>query len=449
LLAAIMVVCLGFLTFVIIRQGLSWYFIVAEVLIVGVLVMLFVLYRKVVKPIEIIGGGMDLLREQDFSSRLGYVGQKDADRIVDIFNKMMEQLKDERLHVREQNHFLDLLVKSSPMGVIIMDFDEKISVINPSASEMFALDDSALIGRRFIQLSQMETGEHQLIAAIAEINKGESVSVRTNDGNIFKCTRAYFLDRGFSHTFYLIEKMTQEVLRAEKKAYGQVIRMISHEVNNSMAGISSSLDTVNEMMDGLLRESSVDHAADIGDIRELLSISSDRCISLSNFITAFANVVKIPDPQLEKLSINDFITGRIRFFESVCSSKKIVLSTHLSDGLPKVNIDPVLMEQVVVNIVKNAAESIDDNGTITIETALGAGKVTMTVIDNGTGISSEVSEKLFTPFFSTKVNGQGIGLTVIRDILLKHGFQFSLSTAADGLTRFTILFSTDSVPYVR
>ena len=107
------------------------------------------------------------------------------------------------------------------------------------------------------------------------------------------------------------------------------------------------------------------------------------------------------------------------------------------------------MEQVVVNIVKNAAESIDDNGTITIETALGAGKVTMTVIDNGTGISSEVSEKLFTPFFSTKVNGQGIGLTVIRDILLKHGFQFSLSTACVGLTRFTILFSTDSVPYVR
>lgn len=86
-----------------------------------------------IKPLDTIGNGMDLLREQDFSSRLTPVGQKEADRIVLVFNRMMEQLKDERLRLREQNHFLDLLVSVSPMGLIILTLDGHVSMINAAA----------------------------------------------------------------------------------------------------------------------------------------------------------------------------------------------------------------------------------------------------------------------------------------------------------------------------
>lgn len=95
-------------------------FYIGEGVITFSLVFLVYFYRKVVKPLDIIGNGMELLREQDFSSRLTPVGQKEADRIVLVFNRMMEQLKDERLRLREQNHFLDLLVSASPMGVVIL-----------------------------------------------------------------------------------------------------------------------------------------------------------------------------------------------------------------------------------------------------------------------------------------------------------------------------------------
>ena len=92
------------------------FFIVEGVVLVTIL-YLFLFYRRIIKPLDIIGNGMELLKEQDFSSRLSRVGQKEADRIVDIFNKMMEQLKNERLHLREQNHFLDLLINASPIDV--------------------------------------------------------------------------------------------------------------------------------------------------------------------------------------------------------------------------------------------------------------------------------------------------------------------------------------------
>lgn len=108
-------------------------FYIGEGVITFSLVFLVYFYRKVVKPLDIIGNGMELLREQDFSSRLTPVGQKEADRIVLVFNRMMEQLKDERLRLREQNHFLDLLVSASPMGVVILTLDGHISMLNAAA----------------------------------------------------------------------------------------------------------------------------------------------------------------------------------------------------------------------------------------------------------------------------------------------------------------------------
>lgn len=107
-----------------------------EGLVLVTIFYLILFYRRIIKPLNIIGNGMELLKEQDFSSRLSRVGQKEADRIVDIFNKMMEQLKNERLHLREQNHFLDLLINASPMGVIMLNLDNEIISLNPAAHKM-------------------------------------------------------------------------------------------------------------------------------------------------------------------------------------------------------------------------------------------------------------------------------------------------------------------------
>ena len=109
------------------------FFYIGEGLILFILIYLTFFYRKIVKPLNTIGSGMELLREQDFSSRLSPVGQYEADRVVNIFNRMMEQLKNERLRLREQNNFLDLLIKASPMGVIITSLDEDLSELNPMA----------------------------------------------------------------------------------------------------------------------------------------------------------------------------------------------------------------------------------------------------------------------------------------------------------------------------
>ena len=398
------------------------FFYIGEGLILFILIYLTFFYRKIVKPLNTIGSGMELLREQDFSSRLSPVGQYEADRVVNIFNRMMEQLKNERLRLREQNNFLDLLIKASPMGVIITSLDEDLSELNPMALKMLGvrLED--------VQGKKMKEIDSPLAVELANLPKGETVTVRLNDSNIYRCTHSSFIDRGFQHPFYLVETLTDEVMKAEKKAYEKVIRMIAHEVNNTTAGITSTLDTV---------EQALSESEGMEDICDVMRVCTERCFSMSHFITRFADVVKIPEPRFTPTNLNDLAFTCKRFMEGMCNDRNIRLQLICDESLDDVKLDASLFEQVLVNIIKNAAESIGQDGQIIIRTSL---PTAIEVVDNGPGISKETEAKLFSPFFSTKPNGQGIGLIFIREVLSRHGCTFSLRTYADGLTRFRILF---------
>lgn len=389
------------------------------------LVYLFIFYRKTVRPLQSISNGMDLLREQDFSSRLRKVGQMEADRVVSIFNKMMEQLKSERLRLREQNQFLDLLIKASPLGVVVLDYDKRITDVNPAAAKILGINDvDDLKGETIINVKD------QTLFDLSSVPMHETRSIGLNDGTVYKCTLESFIDRGFPRSFYLIESLTEEVRRAEKKAYEKVIRMISHEVNNTTAGITSTLDTV-------IKE--LEPVSETQDLRQAMQICVERCYGMSHFITNFADVVKIPDADRVVVDVNNLIVSIIRFMEVMCLTRNIKLTFHADEMMQPISLDASLFEQALLNIIKNSVESINEGGEIILTTDAELG--TLEIADNGKGISKDVEQKLFSPFFSNKPKGQGIGLLFVREVLSQHSFRYSLQTYADGWTRFIIRFN--------
>ena len=423
ILACLLMVVWIMLLFLATREN-GWKFYLVEGIVTFSLFYLIYFYRKVVKPLNSIAGGMDLLQAQDFSSRLAPVGQREADRIVSIFNRMMNQLKEERLHLREQNHFLDLLIRTSPMGVIILTLDERISMVNKAAlaflnekTEEDMLDKT------------MDMLNGSLAEELTRLPKDTTTTIRLSDSHIYRCSHLSFIDRGFAHPFYLIESLTSEVMKAEKKAYEKVIRMIAHEVNNSVAGITSTLDTIDDALQTM---------DDTEDIREVMRVCVERSYSRRRFITNCADVVKIPEPQLEEVHLNDRLVACKIFMENLCQHRDIDLQLDLCEENPLVSMDTSLFEQVIINIIKNATESIDTHGKVIIRTS--SAPLMLEIGDTGRGISKEVESKLFSPFFSTKPNGQGIGLIFIREVLMKHGCTFSLRTYPDGITRFKIFF---------
>ena len=278
------------------------------------------------------------------------------------------------------------------MGVILCDLDGNMTSMNPAAREMLS--------------SSIETAIHTLAL-------GETTTVRIpGEPQLFRISHLSFPDRGFQHPFYLIESLTSEVRLAEKAAYERVIRMIAHEVNNSVAGIIGSLS---------------------GE-------EAERLTALSAFVTRFAEVVKIPQPQLQLCDLSEEVEACRPFLENLCTQAHVHIDFHLTDEAVPVRLDTVLFQQVLINIVKNAVESIGDaQGLITVTTSPSQ----LVIADNGHGIPSEIAQNLFTPFFSTKPQGQGLGLLLIRDILTSHHCTFSLITdPEDRLTRFTIQFPT-------
>lgn len=414
---------MGFFVYHAVSTGAKWA-IVAEILAIVICVYLIVFYHRVVRPLRTINSGMDLLHEQDFSSRLRSVGQYEADKVVDIFNRMMFELKNERLKLREQNEFLDLLIKASPMGVIVLNHDQKIEQINPAAHRMLCLEEpEAVLGKKLAAVKE-------IIAIDLSTIPLHTTEVRTlQDGSIYKCTAETFIDRGFYRSFYLIESLTEELRQAEKKAYEKVIRMISHEVNNTTAVIISTLDTMGQ----ILSEREGDE-----DLQEATHVCVERCMSMSKFITNFADVVKIPDAELIPVSLNERIENLKLFMEVMCHPHNIRLHYALSEDFPAFPVDTSLMDQVFLNIIKNAVESIGDDGDIYISTD--SVNQSVTIADTGKGIDKEVEGKIFSPFFSTKPTGQGIGLLFIREVLKQHHCDYSLKTHPDGLTRFVITF---------
>ena len=376
-------------------------------LCIGLLIIALVfLYWKTLRPMHIIQRGMDLVREQDFASRLRHVGQRDADRLVDMFNDMMDKLKQERLRVREQNEFLDLLINESPSGLVLIDNSGNLESANRAAEEILGAD--PLIGK-----------------TIKELRMRESRTLKLTDRNeIYRMTRLAFMDRGWERPFVLIDRLTDEIREAERAAHTRVIRMMAHEVNNSVGGISSVLQSI---------ESELAKKPDAERILPPLKACSERADSLIGFIKAYAEVVKIPEPQLILTDYCELVESSLPLLESLCARTGARLTANLDDASP-LRLDPVLMQQVMVNIIKNAAENAGADGSVHIE----AHGKNLTVSNSGPAIPPEVAERLFTDVISTKPTGLGLGLMLVAEILRKHRAQFSISSPAANQTIFRL-----------
>lgn len=395
----------------------------------GLLVAMLALWRlyvNLVKPVKTVGAGMDLLREQDYSSRLSPVGQRDADKIVRLFNDLMARLKVERLKVREQNHFLDLLIEASPMGIMSYGFSDKIVMCNSMARKMLGENPT---GKKLQELSS------PLAKVFLPLRRDESATVRLSDTMVYRCSHLSFMDQGYARPFLLIETLTDEVRRAERQAYEKVIRVMGHEVNNSMASIRSLLDLLDEIRPW----------GDDEDLTNAVEGCAHRAEALSSFISAYSKVVKIPPLKPVTMTVDEFFAPISNFLVSMARERGVELVVTRQEGMKyaTAEIDGELMEQVMINIVKNAVESILSCGDISgrrIEVTLGT-PAEIVVADNGAGLSESAAASLFTPFFSTKPSGQGLGLMFVAEILSRHKAAFSLATSPDdGITRFSIKF---------
>ncbi|TLV03802.1 sensor histidine kinase [Dyadobacter luticola] len=376
------------------------------------------LYRNFMQPIEFVRSGIEAIKDKDFSIKFVPTGKGEVDSLIEVYNLMIDQLREERTKLQEQHFFLEKLIEASPIAIIILDFDGHIQSLNLKAKEQFKGTAENLYGHKL-----SETGL-PLLTELAGMVDGESRIVKTNGVLTFKVQRSHFMDQGFSRSFLMIEELTNEILESEKNAYGKVIRMMAHEVNNTLGATDSILQTTSQVLS----------TTDFDDVRDALQIASERNQRLTVFMRNFADVVRLPMPTSVETDLGKLAKDVTVFMEPAARQRDVRLKLTLPETLVIENLDRGQMEHVLVNVIKNAIEACSAGNEIQIEVS----DDKLEIRNNGKPIAAEAVTKLFNPFFSTKRDGQGIGLTLTREILVNHGFGFSLRTGEDGWTVFSV-----------
>jgi two-component system, NtrC family, nitrogen regulation sensor histidine kinase NtrY len=382
--------------------------------------------RKALQPVEFIRETKAALQDRAFGSRMKSFSVTEMDELVDVFNALMEELHTEQLKLGEQKGFFDKLLLATPIGIVIHDFDGFISNVNPAAEKMLDLEFSTLKGTTLAEQGST------LARAITEYRQKLPALITLPDGKRFRVQQSVFYDRGFQRKFLMLQELTSEMQQAERSAYEQLIQMTSHEVNNTIGATNSLLQGCKDYC-AQLREQ------DREDFMRALQVVTQRNSRLAEFMQRLAQVVHLPAPDCHPADLRLLLENIRAMFAGELKNRNI--AWHFDcDDVPKLNLDTHLFEQVLINIVKNACEAIERDGTLTVSLKQSAEGVVLVVEDSAGTLTQTHREKLFKPFHSTKRHGQGIGLMLVREILQQHGFRYALECEPGEWTRFRIMF---------
>lgn len=391
-------------------------FIASEVLILVSGYVAVRIYTQFRQPSEFIASGIEAIKDKDFTVKFVPTGNREVDELITVYNLMIDQLRQERTRQVEQQFFLNKLIEAAPIAILIFDFDGRIASVNPRASQLLSVQPDDVVGKELAEIG------YSLLAQLADMGDGESRIMKPNGLETYKVLRSFFMDRGFRRSFLMIEELTPEILASEKKAYSKVIRMMAHEVNNSIGAVNSILDVTQSYVDE-------------PDVKHAVRVAIERNDRLNRFMRRFADVVRLPQPQKRPMDVSAIVRSVVRLMQPQAVARNVSLTSISNEENVRL-VDVEQIEQVLVNVVKNALEACEPGQRVEVI----SNTRYVLIRDNGEPIPEVLAVNLFNPFYSTKPDGQGIGLTLTREVLLNHQFPFSLKTNETGWTEFLIEF---------
>jgi nitrogen fixation/metabolism regulation signal transduction histidine kinase len=411
------------------REHRAW-LLAVELVLAASIVAGVRLVRALFVPLQLIRSGTDLITERDFGTHFREVGQPEMDALIGVYNRMVDRLRDERVKLEERQLFLERVIDASPSGILILDVAGRVEHVNPRLGELLAGEGvaasaQAWTGRRLDEIPGT------LPAALRGLEVGEARVIVQRGRRRLRCTRAEFLDQGFRRSFFLVDEVTRELRASERAAYDKLIRTMSHEVKNSVGAVASLMDSCRA------------YAARLGgeertDFLHALEVSIARMRNLDAFVNAFADVVRIPPPQRRPAELKQVVDRIVALLRAELDRRRIGCEWEVAERVPPVALDAGQLEQALVNVLKNAAEAIGEGGRIRLRLERANGRTRLSITDDGPGLTAEARAGLFTPFFTTKKDGRGLGLTLVQEILAQHRFEFGLEPAVPRGTCFWV-----------
>ena len=371
----------------------------------------FAVRERVVFPLQTLSNLLGALREGDFSVRGRSPRPDDAlGEVMREINTLGSTLREQRLGAMEATTLLRTVMREIAVAIFAFDEHQRLRLVNRAGERLLAAPAERLLGQT--------AGDLQLEVCLDGPAVTTLQTVFPGGAGRWGVRRTRIREHGRPLELVVISDMTQALSEQELHAWQRLVRVLGHELNNSLTPIKSIAGSLESLV---ARQPLPDDWRD--DMRRGLSVIMSRSDSLSRFIGAYARLAKLPRPQLQLLSVADCV-GRAVSFETRLPV------TVVAGGNFTIHGDPDQLEQVLINLLRNAADaSLTTNGPVSVGWQ-GDTMLEIWVKDEGPGLSSTAN--LFVPFFTTKPGGSGIGLVLSRQIAEGHGGALSLENRTDG-----------------
>ena len=372
---------------------------------------LTLLHTRVIRPLQTISNLLAAMREGDFSLRARTLDPGDDIGLLYLeANALADLLRGQRLGVIEATALVRTVMAEIDAAVFTFD-DATGTLVFVNRGGERLLDEPA----------ERLVGRHASALGLADCLEGETPRVLDQRGayaNRWELRRSGFRQEGRSHTLVLLTDVHRALQAEEREAWQRLIRVLSHEINNSLAPIRSFAGSLRALVDRTARDPESD-----ADLREGLSVIEQRAESLGRFIASYARLARLPRPVLQPMSVAGWVSRTVAM-----ESRREVAVVPGEDG--QVMADRDQMDQLLINLVRNAVDAVESTGGgVRIRWELRRDEVELVVEDEGTGLAG--SENLFVPFYTTKPGGSGIGLALSRRIAEAHGGTLVLEDRKD------------------
>ena len=418
-------------------------FIISSIILIALIILqIATLVRYVERTNKRLTTFLESIRHSDFVSTFSDHGLgKSFDDLNSAFNEVINEFKKTRAAKEEHFNYLQTVVQHISIGVIVFQQNGKVDIFNNAAKRLLGLPGIRLIWELenvdknlADTLKAMKAGDRNLVKVFVE-NELLQLSIRATE----------FRMRGEDFTLVSIQNIHSELEAKEMDSWQKLIRVLTHEIMNSITPIVSLSGTVKDI---LINEETLELNKEIDDddvesILGALNTIEKRSQGLLNFVQVYRNLTRIPKPNFRYVEVKGLFDSVYSLLEPKIKEQKIHCRINVVPKDLKLTADPDLIEQVLINLVINSVHALKDveNPSIKIlAIASSTKRVSISIADNGQGIKPDIMEKIFVPFFTSKKEGSGIGLSLSREIMRLHKGNITVKSKPGEETVFTLHF---------
>ncbi len=387
---------------------------------------------------------LESIRYSDFSRTFEVKGMGETfDTLIDSFNLVIKDFN--KIRAEKERHFsyLQSVLQHIEIGMIAFQRNGKVEWINNASKRLFDI-------KGLDNINNLKSFSPELVNILLKMNKDDKALVKVvHNNNIMQLSISgtIFTVEQRQVLLVSIKNIQYELEENEIESWQKLIRVLTHEIMNSITPISSLSTTINTVLKEFSCDKydklSEDELETLKDVTMALETIHKRSDGLIHFVDTYRNLTKIPNPDFKIFPVSKLFSNIEQLFKKEIQEKGIIFSTNIKPENFTLSADEQLIEQVIINLVTNSIHAL--NGIETPQIILEAeiksnGRKTITVSDNGPGILKDVLDKIFIPFFTTKPKGSGIGLSLSKQILRLHGGTISAFSEPNKQTSFTLYF---------